>query len=149
MSHECSKLVATGQLIINSRWRFLAQRKALIGQLLVQVGTTKGCDWLTQQRKFAWPQRKDDTQIREAFQIFFHFQFENESTGVKLSIFMLISARGTTTITSLATFSRFTTRQSCTASTVEFQQLYNWHKVTLTSMPNSLNRECKVKLNLF
>ncbi|KRZ90292.1 hypothetical protein T08_9297 [Trichinella sp. T8] len=28
----------------------------------------------TIQRRLAWPLRKDDTQIREAFQIFFKFQ---------------------------------------------------------------------------
>lgn len=50
----------------------------VIGQLggiyrmwLVEDNQFTGCDWLTQQRTLACPQRKDDTQIREAFQIFF------------------------------------------------------------------------------
>ena len=48
--------------------------QAPIGPLLVKVGTTKGCDWLTLQRKLACPLRKDDTHIPEAFQILIHFR---------------------------------------------------------------------------
>ena len=111
----------------------------LIGPLL-EILTSKNAEYLAQ----GWHANSWSVP-----NFFCHFQFEKESTGMKLSIFMLISARWTTTITSLATFPKFTTRKSCIASTVEFQQVYNWHKLTPTSMPNSLNRESKVKLNLF
>ena len=53
------------RLLHINRQRFHRYKRARFGSTYTKIGTI--------QRRLAWPLRKDDTQIREAFQIFFHF----------------------------------------------------------------------------
>ena len=47
-----------------------SQTRARFGSTYTKIGTI--------QRRLAWPLRKDDTQIREAFHIFIHYKFHLE-----------------------------------------------------------------------